>query len=163
MKTRNIILAIAVTVLMLVIAAWFLLTRFFVEDPVMVDISTDKSSYRVGEPVRIHIENFDHQDRDIYCPLVCAAGNFPTTIEKVTSEGESEYLATFCPSIEPLLGNYQTDGGYIIHPLAPGDTYDLEISNFQVLDLQSGARLRIAYFLNAGTSKIYSAEFVMNP
>ncbi len=83
-------------------------------------------------------------------------------MEKLTNE-EWVYYAGFCPSIEPLFGDYQYEDGYIIHSLQPGDSYELEISNLETLQPKEQLRLRIMYFLKGGRGAIYSDEFTVKP
>ena len=161
-KTGKIILALVLLgVTILVVGGWFIY-QFFNEDFTMLEISTNKQEYQVGEIIHIHIQNWDDHTIDIYCPMNCALGNFPTTVEKF-QDGEWEYLAGFCPSIEPLFGDYKYEGDYIIHSLEPGSSYDLEISNLEALHLQGEEKLRIMYYLNSGRSTIYSGDFTVKP
>jgi hypothetical protein len=161
-KTSKIMLLIVSSGVIILVGGWYIISLFFNEDFIKVLISTDKEQYQVGEIIHIHIQNWDDRTIDIYCPMNCALGNFPTTVEKYQN-GEWEYLAGFCPSIEPLFGNYKYVGDYIIHSLAPGSSYDLEISNLEAMHLQGDVRLRIMYYLNSGRSTIYSHDFTVKP
>jgi hypothetical protein len=162
MKTRTIIL-ILIPAGLLVAAGLFIGVSLFKEDSQKILISTDRDEYKVGETVRIQITNYEDHPVQIYCPMTCALGNFPTTVEKAVDNGEWEYLAGFCPSITPLFGDYQTDGDFIVHPLAAGESYHLEISNFAALGLQQAEQLRIMYYLDSPHTTILSAPFTMNP
>jgi len=161
MKTKSLILVIiSIVVFILIVAGiFFIMTR---EDFYKVLITTDKRDYQVGETIQIRIENWDDRTIDIYCPLTCALGNFPTTVEKLTQE-QWDYYVGFCPSIEPLFGDYPGEDGYIIHSLPPGDSFELEISNLDTLHLKEPVRLRIMYYLNGGRTTIYSDEFSVKP
>jgi len=161
MKKRSLILLIISSgVIILVIAGLFFIMTH--EDFYKILITTDKRDYQVGETIRIRIQNWDDRTIDIYCPLTCALGNFPTTVEKLTHE-EWGYYAGFCPSIEPLFADYQYEDGYIIHSLPPGDSYELEISNLEALQLKEQLHLRIMYYLKGGRGTIYSDEFTVKP
>jgi len=161
MKIRSLILLIIlIGVFILVVGGiLFIMTH---EDIEKVLITTDKRDYQVGETIQIRIQNWDDRTIDIYCPLTCALGNFPTTVEKMTNE-EWGYYVGFCPSIEPLFGDYPSEDGYIIHSLPPGDSYALEISNLETLQLKERVHLRIMYFLKGGRTTIYSDEFTVKP
>ncbi len=161
MKTRSLILLIIlIGVFILVVGGiFFIMTD---EDIEKVLITTDKRDYQVGETIQIRIQNWDDRTIDIYCPLTCALGNFPTTVEKLTNE-QWDYYVGFCPSIEPLFGDYPSVDGYIIHSLPPGDSYELEISNLEALQLKEQVHLRIIYYLNGGRTTISSDEFTVKP
>ena len=161
-KTIKVILSLVLLAVIILVIGWGLLSLLFKENFIKLLISTDKQEYQVGETIHIHIQNWDDHTIDIYCPMNCALGNFPTTVEKFHN-GEWEYLAGFCPSIEPLLGNYKNEGAYIIHPLAPGSSYDLQITNLEALRLQGNEKMRIMYYLNRGRSTIYSNDFTVKP
>jgi hypothetical protein len=135
---------------------------WFNDDGIKILIATDKTEYSVGETVHIRITNYEDHTVDIYCPMTCALGNFPTTVERLGNE-DWEYFAGFCPSIDPLFGNYPTKKDFIIHSLDPGQSFDLEISNFEALHIQKVEQLRIMYYTNTGTSTILSAPFTMKP
>ncbi len=160
-KTGKIILALVLLGVTILVVGWWSVS-YWHEDFTMLEISTNKQEYQAGEIIQIHIQNWDEHTIDIYCPMNCALGNFPTTVEKFEN-GEWEYLAGFCPSIEPLLGKYKNEGDYIIHSLDPGSAYDLEISNLEALHLQGEEKLRIMYYLNNGRSTIYSGDFTVKP
>jgi hypothetical protein len=162
MKARKIIPWIIVAGIVLLIAGGFLLDQLVHEDFYKILISTDKVSYQAGETIHVRIENFDERTIDIYCPMNCALGNFPTTLEKY-QEGDWEYYAGFCPSIEPLFGDYPQKDGYIIHSLSPGEIFTLELTNLESLSLRSEARVRIMYYLNGGRGAIYSPDFTVGP
>ncbi len=134
MRYRNILL-IVIAAGMLVVGAWLILVVLFSDHPIKVEISTDKTAYHSGETIQVHIKNWDDHSFEILSPSVCALGNFPTTLEKFNGS-DWEYFATFCPSIEPLFGPVSTKGEYIVHPLSPGQTYDLELSNSGALELE---------------------------
>jgi hypothetical protein len=161
-RTGKIILSIVVLAVTILVVGWGLLSLFFHEDFTKLEISTDQQEYQVGEIIQVHIQNWDDHTIDIYCPMNCDLGNFPTTVEKY-QDGEWEYLAGFCPSIEPLFGNYQYEGDFIIHSLAPGSSYDLELTNLEALHLKEDVKLRIMYYLNSGRSTIYSSDFTVKP
>jgi hypothetical protein len=161
MKKRSLILLIISTgvIILVVTGLFFIMTH---EDFYKVLITTDKSDYQVGETIRIRIQNWDDRTIDIYCPLTCALGNFPTTVEKLTL-GEWGYYAGFCPSIEPLFGDYPSEDGFIIHSLPPGDSFELEISNLETLQINERVHLKIIYYLNGGRTIISSDEFTVKP
>lgn len=163
MRKRNLILvSIGLAIILLAAVCYTGWSWFNEDDGIKILIETDKNEYRVGDTVHIRITNFEDHTIEIYCPMNCALGNFPTTVERYNND-DWEYFAGFCPSIEPLLGNYPTKKGYIIHPLEPGMSYDLEISNFEDLGIQNAEQLRIMYYLNAGRTTILSAPFTMLP
>jgi hypothetical protein len=161
MKRWIILLGVAAGLVLLTVTLYLAYT-FTHEDYYKVLIDTDKQTYQAAETIHIRIENFDEHTIDLYCPMNCALGNFPTSVERYV-DGEWEYFAGFCPSIEPLFGNYEQEGNYIIHSLAPGESYALELTNMESLNLQSEVRLRIMYYLNGGRGAIYSAEFTVAP
>ncbi|NJD60293.1 MAG: hypothetical protein FIA98_12940 [Anaerolineae bacterium] len=162
MKIRKIMPWIVATGIIVLVAGCYLINQFSHEDIYKVLINTDKLTYRAGETIHVRIENFDERTIDIYCPMNCALGNFPTTVEKY-ADGEWEYFAGFCPSIEPLFGNYPQEGDYIIHSLAPGEAFDLELTNLEGLGLLGEERLKIMYYLNGGRTTISSPEFIVRP
>jgi len=125
-----------------------------------VYITTDKQQYRAEETAHISIRNIGDHSIDIFCPAWCALGNFPTTVEKF-AYGQWQYFAGFCPSIEPLFGNYVYKDDYVRHELSAGSSFELEISNFDVLHLEPNERLRIVYYLGAQKKPIYSNEFTV--
>ena len=55
----------------------------------------------MGDTLHIRIQNLGDHAIDIFCPAWCVLGNFPSSVEKY-SNGQWEYFAGFCPSIEPL-------------------------------------------------------------
>jgi hypothetical protein len=161
-KTGKVILAVALLAVTILAVGWWLVSQFFQEHFVKLEISTNQQEYQVGEIIQVHIQNWDDHAIDIYCPMNCALGNFPTTVEKY-QDGEWEYLAGFCPSIEPLFGNYPAKGDYIIHSLAPGSSYDLQLSNLEALHPQKDVQMRIMYYLDGGRSTVYSNSFTLTP
>jgi hypothetical protein len=162
MKKKWILLLVIIAVGVILAAASFFVYSFTHEDFIKILIETDKQTYRATETIHVRIENFDERTIDIYCPMYCALGNFPTSVEKYAG-GEWEYYVGFCPSIEPLFGNYPQEGDYIIHSLAPGESYELELTNLESLSLQGETHLRIMYYLNGGRTTIYSPEFTVMP
>jgi hypothetical protein len=161
-KAGKVILAVVLLGVTILVVGWGLLSLLSNEEFIKLEISTNKQEYQVGEIIQVHIQNWDDHTIDIYCPMNCALGNFPTTVEKY-QDGEWEYLAGFCPSIEPLFGNYQYEADYIIHSLAPGSSYDLQLSNLEAMHLQDAVKLRIMYYLYSGRSTVYSADFTVKP
>jgi hypothetical protein len=161
-RTGKIILSIVVLAVTILVVGWGLLSLFSHEDFTMLEISTNQQEYEVGEIIQVHIQNWDDHTIDIYCPMNCALGNFPTTVEKY-QDGEWEYLAGFCPSVEPLFGNYKVEGDYIIHSLEPGSSYNLQLSNLEALHPQKSEQMRIMYYLNGGRSTVYSSPFTVTP
>jgi hypothetical protein len=123
-----------------------------------VSVSTDKQEYYKGDTVHIIIDNQGDHSIDIYCPSWCALGNFPTTVERF-SDGQWQYFAGFCPSIEPLFGSGVQEDGFIRHSLAARSSFDLAISNFEALHSEQDEKLRIVYYLGTGKIPIYSNEF----
>ena len=162
MNTKTWILVALALAVLAPAGAWYLLTGQSSRDAPSVSISTDKEIYSVGEPVRITIRNHGHRTVDIYCPSWCALGNFPTTVERWVG-GKWEYYAGFCPSIEPLFGAGDPVGDYIRHALDPGETFHLEISNFEALHLEKEEKLRIVYYLGGSKQPVYSEVFTVNP
>jgi hypothetical protein len=160
MKKRWIISLVIAAGLVALAAAWYY--SFTHEEFLKVLIDTDKQTYQAGETIHVRIENFDERTIDIYCPMNCALGNFPTSVERYV-DGEWTYFAGFCPSIEPLFGNYPQEGDYIIHSLAPGESYTLELTNLESLNIQGEVRLRIMYYIYGGRGAIYSPEFTVKP
>ena len=156
---KKILVSISFVVIVLAGVLYFLLLY---QDPTQVSVSTDKQVYHTGNIVHITIENLGEQSVDIYCPEFCALGNFPTRVEHLY-DGEWQYLAGFCPSIEPVLMSGIYERGYIRHSLAARKTFELEISNFETLRLEPGQRLRIAYYLGLFKLPIYSNEFTFMP
>jgi hypothetical protein len=123
-----------------------------------VSVSTDKQEYCKGDIIHISIDNLGDHSIDIYCPSSCALGNFPTTVERCF-DGQWQYFAGFCPSIEPLFGSGVLEGDYIRHTFSTINSFDLAISNFEALHPEQDERLRIVYYLGAGKILIYSNEF----
>jgi hypothetical protein len=160
MKKRWIIPFVIAAGLAFLAVAWYY--SFTHEEFLRLLIDTDKQTYQVGETIHVRIENFDERTIDIYCPMNCALGNFPTSVERYL-DGEWSYFAGFCPSIEPLFGNYPQEGNYIIHSLAPGETYALELTNLESLNIQGEVRLRIMYSIYSGKGTIYSPDFTVKP
>jgi hypothetical protein len=162
-KTRSILLIIVAVGLLAIVAVWYITLHMWNEQVYKIDIATDKSEYQAGETVHIRITNYEDHTVEILCPNTCALGNFPTTLEKTINDEEWDSFAVFCPSIEPLFGEYETQGDYIVHPLTASDSYDLEISNFEAFHLKKAEQLRILYYLDSGHTTILSAPFTMNP
>ena len=154
--------ATPIIVLFVIILAGVLFYLLAYQDPAHISISTDQQVYHHGDLVRVTIRNLGERAVDIYCPGFCALGNFPTRVEQL-SGGEWETLAGFCPSIEPVLGNYSSRRGYILHPLAGGKTFELELTNFESLQLEPGQRLRIVYYLGPIKLPVNSNEFTFQP
>jgi hypothetical protein len=156
---RGILLLVASAAIVL-IAGWLLLARRPPTDLSGVSVSTDKVEYRVEETIWITIQNQGDHLVDIYCPVFCELGNFPTTVEGLV-EGRWEYATGFCPSIEPLFGNGDYEDGYYRHPLAAGGSFELEISDFAAMGLQPDNPLRIVYYIGAERTPVYSNEFTV--
>lgn len=152
--------------LLLILALLFAVGLFIVcrinRDATLVSISTDRQAYQVGDIVQISIQNQGDRSIDIYCPEFCALGNFPTRVERYM-DGQWEYFAGFCPSIEPLFGSGVHKGDYVRHRLLARDSYELEISNFEALHLATTDRLRIVYFVGVAKRPVYSNEFTVTP
>ena len=162
MNTRIKILLSFLLVSSILIAAWVLRFWQTQHDVSLVSVSTDREVYSTNEPVQIHIQNLRDKDIDLYCPEWCALGNFPTTVERF-SNGQWEYFAGFCPSIEPLFGSGVHEGEYIRHTLAARSSFNLELTNFQALKSQQAEVLRIVYYLGPYKVPIYSNEFTIKP
>ena len=159
--TSRVGLLLGITFVILIsLTGWFLIGRQKDLDGSLVSVTTDKRQYSAGETALISIRNLGDQAIDIYCPAWCALGNFPTTVEKFTG-GQWQYYAGFCPSIEPLFGNNDYKNDYIRHELSAGSSFELEISNFDVLHPEPNERLRIVYYLGAQKKPIYSNEFTI--
>ena len=156
---KKILVSISFVATVLAGVLYFLLLY---QDPTQVSVSTDKQVYHTGNIVHITIENPGERSVDIYCPAFCSLGNFPTRVEHLTN-GEWQYLAGFCPSIEPVFMNSIYKRGYIRHSLAARNTFELEISNFERLRLEPGQRLRIVYYLGLFKQPIDSNEFTFEP
>jgi len=142
------------------VVVWYVSSRQINQDISLVSISTDRQEYHTGDTVHISIQNLGNHSIDIYCPEWCALGNFPTAVERF-SNGQWEYYAGFCPSIEPLFGSGLHKGDYIRHTLSAKSAFELEVSNFDALHLQQDEKLRIVYYLEAGKVPIYSNEFIV--
>ena len=156
------ILLIGILTIIILIVVWGF-SRWQTRSNVsQVSVSTDKTEYQVGDAVHVRIQNLGDHAIDIYCPAWCALGNFPTSVEKLTN-GQWQYFAGFCPSIEPLFGSGSMKNDYIRHSLSAQGSFELELSNFASLHLQKGERLRIVYYLDAGRVPIYSNVFLVNP
>lgn len=162
MNTRIRILWISTSIIIVLLVAWYLLSQQINQNIPLVSVSTDRQEYHVGDTVHINIQNLGERSMDIYCPEWCALGNFPTTVERFTN-GQWEYFAGFCPSIEPLFGSGLHKGDYIRHTLSGNSAFNLELSNFKALQLQQDEKLRIVYYLDAGKTPIYSNEFIIKP
>jgi hypothetical protein len=129
-------------------------------DVTAVTVSTDEAEYEAEETVWITIRNRGGRSADVYCPVFCAPGNFPTTVER-RAEGGWEYFAGFCPSIEPLFGGGGYEDGYYRHPLAAGGSIEAGISGFTAMGLRQDETLRIVYYLGPGKTPAVSNEFVV--
>jgi hypothetical protein len=160
MRTWVKILLISLFAISILAGAWFFSSWQIHQAASLVSVSTDKQQYNVGDTIRIRIRNLGERSIDIYCPAWCALGNFPTEVERL-SNGQWEYFAGFCPSIEPLFGSGYIKGDYIRHNLTAGSAFELELSNFEALHLQQAAKLRIVYYLDTGKTPIYSNEFIV--
>jgi hypothetical protein len=152
------IIILAITIFLVV--AWFFLSWQTSQDISKVSVTTDKQEYHASDTVHIKIQNLGDHSINIYCPAWCALGNFPTSVEQL-SNGQWEYYAGFCPSIEPLFGSGQIKGEYICHTLPAKDTFELDLVNLNALQLKQDRVLRIVYYLNAGKVAIYSNEFTV--
>ena len=128
----------------------------------LMSVSTDRQEYRVGDTVHISIQNLGDHAIDIFCPAWCALGNFPSSVEKF-SNGQWQYFAGFCPSIEPLFGSGVVKGDYIRHSLSAKSSFELELSNLESLRLQKDEQLRIVYYLDEGRVPLYSNVFFVIP
>jgi hypothetical protein len=145
------------------IAGWYFLAGPAAHDAreaQTVTVFTDKTEYGAEETVRIIIRNASNQPVDIYCPVFCVLGNFPTTVER-SVDGGWEYFAGFCPSIEPLFGSGEYQDDFIRHSLAAGDSFELEISGFRAMGLHQDETLRIVYYLGEEKTSIFSKSFVV--
>jgi len=116
----------------------------------------------MGDTLHIRIQNLGDHAIDIFCPAWCVLGNFPSSVEKY-SNGQWEYFAGFCPSIEPLFGDYIIKDDYIRHSLSAKSSFELELSNLESLRLQKDEQLRIVYYLDEGRLPLYSNVFFVNP
>jgi len=141
-----------------IVLAGVLYVLLLYQDPTQVSVSTDKQVYHTGDTVQVTIQNLGGRSVDFYCLESCALGNFPTRVERL-SEGEWQYLAGFCPSIKPLFMNDIYYRGYIRHTLAAKKAFELELTNFEALHLESDQRLRTVYYLGPFKRPIYSNEF----
>lgn len=158
-KIRGALLVLAVAATGL-IAGWYILAGRAAHDEKGVTVFTDKTEYGAEETVRITIRNAGDQPVDIYCPVFCALGNFPTTVER-SVDGGWEYFAGFCPSIEPLFGSGEYEDDFIRHSLAAGDSFELEISGFRAMGLHRDETLRIVYYLGLEKTPIFSKPFIV--
>jgi hypothetical protein len=123
-------------------------------------ISTDKKEYHIEDTVYINISNTGASPINIYCPMFCELGNFPTTVQKLTGT-KWEYYSGFCPSIDPILGNGEYEGEYISHKLDGKSSFTLAISNFRSMGKNEEIRLRIVYYIGVSKTSIFSNEFTM--
>ena len=160
MSTKVRILVSIGIITVITIVAWNFLSRRINQDISLVTISTDKLEYVVRDTAHISIHNQADRSIDIYCPAWCALGNFPTTVERF-SNGQWQYIAGFCPSIEPLFGSGVLEGDYLRHPLSAKSSFELDISNFEALHIEHEERLRIVYYLGKDKTPIYSNEFAI--
>jgi len=128
----------------------------------LISVSTDRQEYRVDDTLHISIQNLGDHAIDIFCPAWCALGNFPSAVEKF-SNGQWEYFAGFCPSIEPLFGSGFIKDDYIRHSLSAKSSFELELSNLESLRLQKDEQLRIVYYLDEGRVPLYSNVFFVIP
>jgi len=147
-------------VILISLAGWYLQSRQNGLITSQVSVTTDKQQYSKGESAHISIRNLGEHSIDIFCPAWCSLGNFPTTVEKST-DGQWKYYAGFCPSIEPLFDKYVYEDDFIRHSLSAGGSFELEISNFEVLNPEPNERLRIVYYIGAQKTPIYSNEFTV--
>jgi len=160
MNTKFKIPLICTFIIIILVVAWCFSSRQINQDISLVSVSTDSQEYHAGDTVHISIQNLGNHSIDIFCPEWCALGNFPTAVERF-SNGQWEYYAGFCPSIEPLFGSGLHKGDYIRHTLSAKSAFELEVSNFEALHLQQDEKLRIVYYLEAGKVPIYSNEFIV--
>jgi len=128
----------------------------------LISVSTDRQEYRVDDTIHVSIQNLGDHAIDIFCPAWCALGNFPSAVEKF-SNGQWEYFAGFCPSIEPLFGSGFIKDDYIRHSLSAKSSFELELSNLESLRLQKDEQLRIVYYLDEGRVPLYSNVFFVIP
>ena len=128
----------------------------------LISVSTDRQEYRVDDTLHISIQNLGDHAIDIFCPAWCALGNFPSSVEKF-SNGQWQYFAGFCPSIEPLFGSGFIKDDYIRHSLSAKSSFELELSNLESLRLQKDEQLRIVYYLDEGRVPLYSNVFFVIP
>jgi hypothetical protein len=142
------------------LAGWYILAGQTARDEKGVTVLTDKTEYSAEETVRITIRNASNQPVDIYCPVFCALGNFPTTVER-SVDGGREYFAGFCPSIEPLFGSGEYEDDFIRHSLAAGDSFELEISGFRAMSMHQDEMLRIVYYLGVEKTPVFSKTFIV--
>jgi hypothetical protein len=149
--------------LLLLAGGWFLSGGMACRDPEAITVSTDRGDYSPGEMVHVSIVNTGDRPVDIYCPSLCALGNFPTMVERLV-DGRWEYAAGFCPSIgSPLENRGTVDGDFIRHSLPPGGSFQLELSNFEALRLTKEEKFRIVYSLCGGREPVYSSVFTLRP
>jgi len=160
MNTKFKIPLICTFIIIILVVAWCFSSRQINQDISLVSVSTDSQEYHAGDTVHISIQNLGNHSIDIFCPEWCALGNFPTAVERF-SNGQWEYYAGFCPSIEPLFGSGLHKGDYIRHTLTAKSAFELELSNFEALHLQQDEKLRIVYYLEVGKVPIYSNEFIV--
>lgn len=161
MRTKfRILISLGLLVVMITVIGWYLLTQKISPDILLVSVSTDKQEYYAGDIVHISVHNLGDHPIDIFCPEWCALGNFPTTVERF-SDGQWQYFAGYCPSIEPLFESDTHEGNYIRHTLSAQSSFELEISNFETLRLEQNDRLRIVYYLGSNKTPIYSNEFTV--
>ena len=132
------------------------------QDATLITISTDRQAYQLENTIQVSIRNRGDHSINIYCPVFCALGNFPTTVEKFAS-GKWQYYVGFCPSIEPLLGSGVPKGDYIMHTLPAGGSFELELTNLKALHLAAAERLRIIYYVGVARKPVYSNEFTVGP
>ena len=160
MHTKVKIPLISTLAIITLVVVWYISSRQTNQDTSLVSISTDRQEYSTRDNRHLSIQNLGNHSIDIYCPEWCALGNFPTAVERF-SNGQWEYYAGFCPSIEPLFGSGLHKGDYIRHTLSAKSAFELEVSNFDALHLQQDEKLRIVYYLEAGKVPIYSNEFIV--
>lgn len=142
------------------IAGWYILAGQTARDEKGVTVLTDKTEYGAEETVRIIIRNASNQPVDIYCPVFCALGNFPTTVEH-SVDGGWEYFAGFCPSIESRFGSGEYADDAIRRSLAARDSFKLKISGFRAMGLHRDETLRIVYYLGEEKTSIFSKSFIV--
>ena len=157
-KVKNLLIISLITVV--IVTVWNYSYHQIKQDISLVSISTDKKIYQARDKVHISIRNQGNHTIDIYCPVFCALGNFPTRVERLSNAGW-DYFAGFCPSIEPLFGSGVYEGDYIRHSLSARSSFELEISNIEALGLQQDEKLRIVYYIRSAKVPIYSNEFTI--